>query len=187
MANLEELTVDGYIFASNKDAELAKNEIRKIDYIEKHTDMSNLSVAFSLYRKAIEERYFQTPIGHEYLRDIQKALIAAGYSEQEIPAIPLYTTFARIDLKASETVKKRTTKAQKKENEWRLKYRNAVIAAVIFAFMVVAMILISYNGTTVNALNYKRAITNQYSQWEQQLTEREAAVRAKERELNINY
>lgn len=186
MGNHEELTVDGYIFATPKDAELAKNEIRKIDYIEKNADMSNLAIAASLYKKAIEDRSFQTPIGLEYLRDIQKALIAGGYREEDIPPIPLYTTFARIDLNANEKVRTRTTKAKQKENELKIKYRNACIVALILGFMVFAMLFISYHGTTVNALNYKHAITNQYSQWEQELSEREANIRARERELNIN-
>ena len=30
MENIEALTVDGYIFANHEDAEIAKNEIRKI-------------------------------------------------------------------------------------------------------------------------------------------------------------
>ena len=46
--------------------------------------------------------------------------------------------------------------------------------------------MITLNGTTPNALNYKKAILNEYSAWEEELTEREAAVRAKERELNID-
>ncbi len=47
------------------------------------------------------------------------------------------------------------------------------------------MLIITLNGTTPNAINYKNAITNQYASWEQELSEREAAVREKERELNI--
>lgn len=187
MLNTEELTVDGYIFASPKDVELAKNEIRKIAYIESHTDMTNLSIAHSLYDKAISERFFQTPIGHEYLRDIQKALEAGGVKPEDIKPIPLYTTFARIDLKSSENVKRRTTKVEKKELSLKQKYRNAVLIAMILGFLCLAMFLISMNGTTVNALNYKQAITNQYSAWEQELTQRENAIRERERELNIDY
>ena len=33
MENIEALTVDGYIFANKEDAEIAKNDIRKIEYI----------------------------------------------------------------------------------------------------------------------------------------------------------
>ena len=36
-----------------------------------------------------------------------------------------------------------------------------------------------------NALNYRKAIQNQYASWEQELTEREKAVKEKEQELQI--
>ncbi len=34
-------------------------------------------------------------------------------------------------------------------------------------------------------MNYEKAVTDRYASWEQDLTEREAAVREKERELRI--
>lgn len=185
MENIENLTVDGYIFATPEDAEIAKNEIRKIDYIEKHADMTNVDIVRSVYEKALSERYFQTPIGFEYLRDLQKIMENAGIPTDNVKPIPLYTTFKRIDLTHSESAKKRVTKAQKQEMSLKMKYRNAVLTAVIFGFLCLAMLLITLNGSTPNALNYKQAITNQYSDWEQELTERESIVRAKERELGI--
>lgn len=185
MENIENLTVDGYIFATPEDAEIAKNEIRKIDYIEKHADMTNVDIVRSVYEKALSERYFQTPIGFEYLRDLQKIMENAGIPTENVKPIPLYTTFKRIDLTHSESAKKRVTKAQKKEMSLKMKYRNAVLTAVIFGILCFLMIIITLNGTTPNALNYKQAITNQYSEWEQELTQREAAVKAKERELGI--
>ena len=185
MENIEALTVDGYIFATPEDAEIAKNEIRKIEYIESHTDMSNIAIVKSIYEKALTERFFQTPIGFEYLRDLQKIMSSGGVKEDLIKPIPLYTTFKRIDLKNSDSVKRRVTKAEKKEMSLRMKYRNAVLAAVILGVLCIAMLLITLHGTTPNALNYKTAITNQYAEWEQELREREAVVREKERNLDI--
>lgn len=186
MENIEALTVDGYIFANKEDAEIAQNEIRKIEYIESHTDMTNIAIVKSIYEKALAERFFQTPIGFEYLRDLQKILVSGGLKEELLKPIPLYTTFKRIDLKNSDSVKRRVTKAEKKEMSLRMKYRNAVLAAVILGVLCLAMLFITLHGTTPNALNYKNAITNQYAEWEQELKEREAAVREKERSLDIS-
>ncbi len=187
MADLKELSFDGYVFANSQDCELAKSEAKKISYIESHTDMTNLNIVKSVYEKALEERYFQTPIGLEYMRELQKALENGEYAKEEIKPIPLYTTFRRIDLKESRPAKERVTKAKKQEMNLRMKYRNAVLIAVIFGVLSIVMLCISLNGTTPNALNYKTVINNQYATWEQELSEREAAVRAKERELNIDY
>lgn len=186
MENIEELTVDGYIFAGKDDAELAKNEIRKIEYIESHTDMRKFEIVRSIYDKALEERYFQTPIGLEYMRDLQRSLKGFGVKDEDIKPIPLYTKFKRISFKDDDKVKNRVTKAQKKEMSLRMKYRNAVLVAVVFGIICFGMLLITLNGTTPNALNYKQAVTNQYAEWEQNLKEREAVIREKEREFGIN-
>jgi hypothetical protein len=55
----------------------------------------------------------------------------------------------------------------------------------VLAVMVVGMFLITLTGKNENILNYKRVITNQYAQWEQDLSQREEAVRQKELELNM--
>ncbi|MBP5599007.1 MAG: hypothetical protein IK121_00235 [Lachnospiraceae bacterium] len=192
MANIEELTFDGYVFANAQDLELAKSEAKKIAYIEAHADMSNIGVVKGVYEKAIEERYFQTPIGLEYLRDMQKAYSDSKNGAEELRPIPLYTTFKRIDFSEKSKAQTRMTKAQKKELSLRMKYRNAVLIAGIFFFLCVAMLAITMRGSTINALNYKTAVTNQYSEWEQELREREIkvkerenAVRDKEIELGI--
>lgn len=184
MANLDELLVDGYIFANPQDAELAKNEIRKIAYIEAHTDTTNANAVKSIFEQAIENRTFQTPIGLEYMREMQNVIRNSGLGEPK--PIPLYTTFKRMSLSNGETVKKRVTKAEKTELGLRAKYRNAVLVSTVLAIMVVIMFLITMFGTTPNIINYKTAITNQYSEWEQDLSQREAIIRQKERELGIN-
>ena len=53
--NLEELTVGGYVFASHEDAELARNEIKKIAYIESKMDMTNMSTVLGIYEKALKK------------------------------------------------------------------------------------------------------------------------------------
>ncbi len=185
MANREELTFDGFVFANREDVEVAKNEAKKIAYIENHTDTSNLGNMKTVYEKLIETRTFSTPIGFLYLREIREALIKAGYPEESIPAVPLYTTFRRISLKDSPKPPRRFTEKEKEELSLKQRYRNSVIIAAIFGLLAAIMLIITLNGTTPNAINYKNAITNQYASWEQELSEREAAVREKERELNI--
>lgn len=185
MADYSELTVDGYIFSNPEDAELAKSEIKKIAYIESHTDLNNMGVVKSVYEKALEERYFQTPIGYEFMRKLKNSMLANGVDEASIKAIPLYTTFRRINISDTKPAKKRVTKAKKEELQLRAKYRNACLIAGILAIVCIVMFFISMNGTTPNAMNYKQAITNQYSSWDAELTEREKKVREKERELNI--
>lgn len=183
--NLEDLTVGGYVFATHDDAEIARNEIKKIAYIESRMDMNNMSVVKGIYDKAMENRTFQTPIGLEFMHSMYDSLVASGMDTEEIKPIPLYTTFRRIDLSDSAPIKRRLTKKQKEEIKLKVKYRNSVLISVILTVVIVLLLIITFNGTTPNAINYKTAVTNEYAAWEQDLTAREAVIREKERELNI--
>ena len=44
-------------------------------------------------------------------------------------------------------------------------------------------IYITINGSNPNIINYERVLQNKYSQWEQELIQRESVIREKEREL----
>ena len=185
MLNKEELTFDGFVFANADDVELAKNEAKKIAYIESHTDTGNMTVMKGVYEKLIEARTFVTPVGFSYLKDIRDSLVASGVNAEELSSVPLYTTFRRISLKDDEPKRKvRMTRAQKEELSLKLKYRNAVIISVIFGLLALGMCVITMTGTTPNAINYKNAVTNQYAAWEQSLSDKESELREKERALN---
>lgn len=187
MDNVEELTYEGYIFATHDDVLLAQNEVKKIKTIEANTDMTNVALIQKLYNKCLEERVFVTPIGMQFMHNLWLIQKNAGLDPDTIKPMPLYTTFRRIKLGEEKPVKVRVTKQQKKEMTLKMKYRNAVLIAGILGFLVIAMLFITFNGATPNAINYRIAVTNEYASWEQELSEREAVVRAKERELGINY
>ena len=67
----------------------------------------------------------------------------------------------------------------------RSKLRKSVLLNIVLVLLVIAMFAITMTGKTENILNYEKAVTDRYASWEQDLTEREAAVREKERELRI--
>lgn len=48
------------------------------------------------------------------------------------------------------------------------------------------MFAIASGSDNPNIINYRNAIVNEYASWEQELTEREKAVRRKEAELGNN-
>ena len=48
------------------------------------------------------------------------------------------------------------------------------------------MCAIASGSDNPNIINYRNAIVNEYASWEQELTEREKAVRRKEAELGNN-
>ena len=55
---------------------------------------------------------------------------------------------------------------------------------MILVLLVAAMVAMSWRSDVPNIINYRRAVVDEYSQWEQELTERENALRKAKRELD---
>ena len=178
-----ERIVEGYEFQSWEDAELARQELRKIQYLESHLDYSNPQNVLKIYKKALAERIFKTPVGYEYLYKIREFLIQQEDLSEEIPPVALQNSFS-LRMRDSYTRPRQKVQGSKpqKEKKW-LPY--SILLNILLAIAVAAMFAIATNGKTPNILNYEKAITNQYASWEQELTERENAVREKERALNM--
>jgi len=183
----DELTYEGFVFTNATDVELAKNEMKKIEYIKNKVDFKDMEMLRGVYDKAIENKSFVTPIGLSYLHEMGE-YIDSHSEETKVQPIPLSTSFRRLSLSSGSTpVKSRVTKAQKEELDLQTKNRNLRIICAILVGVIIALFAITFSGTNPNIINYKIAITNEYSAWEQDLTEREAIIREKERNLNIEH
>ena len=182
-----EFTVNGFIFGSKKDAELAESELTTIRYIEKKIENRSADTILSVYQGAIERRLFRTPLGYSYLRDLQKRLISMGVDKSKIAGIPLFQVYGSIlDDEPSERRERSVTVArQKKKNQLRNQNLILKLVVVILSLLIIAMFVISLNASAPNILNYRHVIENEYSEWNEELQNREDVIREKERELNI--
>ena len=101
--------------------------------------------------------------------------------EENIGGIPLYKVFSK------EEENKPVRIFQVKENNDGTKemLRFSLWANIALILIVVGMFVITIMGENVNILNYRYKIENEYSIWQQELEEREAAVKAKEAELRL--
>lgn len=191
--------VEGYQFFSKEEAKRAERELAKIKALNEKLDEENPQAVKALYLKALEQQVFETEIGFTYLRNLQMHLIAEGELKPEESPIPVrYSKVAwaeeSVRLKedydaAIEEIKNDMWEKLKKEKKTaqkaREKCRTFMIASGVLVLMVIGMFLITLTGKNENILNYKNVITNQYAQWEQDLSEREAVIRQKEMELGI--
>ena len=57
---------------------------------------------------------------------------------------------------------------------------------IVLAILVIVMFVISTTGSRPTILNYEKALQNRYASWEQELNDRENAVREKERQLMLD-
>ena len=179
----ERVTALGYEFACLDDAILAQSEIKKINYLKEHLDQGDVHTVKALYDKAIDEKFFKTPVGIGFLTEMREYLIdTLDYAEDEVRAIPLYMFYDTTAAKNTET--KADKKPEKKKERVGLLFLS-VVFNIALLIGVGIMFWIAMNTNHPNILNYEAAITNRYAAWDQELTERERAVKQAERELDL--
>ena len=175
--------VSGFAFYSEKDAKLAEQERQKIAYLDKRIDHTDLESVLAIYTKALDDRVFRTPVGLEYLRELQGELKAEqDILGEEIPPIPLWTNFA--DIRKKTAPARRRIQPVPEDNRNTL-LRLSLIMNIVMVIAIIAMFVITLNSDQPNVLNYERNLQDKYATWEQELTQREQTVREKERELHI--
>lgn len=183
----EAIIVNGYAFYNANDAQLAETERKKVEYLRARLDTSNPDKVLIVLKKAIEDNIFKTPIGMDFLREIQIYLLEqCDYSESEVPAIPVmaqYNRQLRVDAPIS---RERIAPNQSKKPKEKVPgIYISVVLNILLVIAVIAMFVITLNSNNPNILNYEKALTDKYSFWADELDEKESKLREKERDLKI--
>lgn len=186
MTDERNLTVGSYRFYTEKDAQLAAAELKKIEYLEARIDYSRPDSILMVYEKTIHERIFKTPIGLEYLKGLRDYLLGREEIDPDrVPEIPLYITFSGEIREQGNPVKNRIKAVSGRDNS-RTGFAISVILNILLVLAVVTMFTVTLRSDNPNMLNYERVLTDHYAQWDQELTEREKAIREREKELKLN-
>lgn len=185
MADKTDWVVDGFQFATEQDAELAKNEVIRIQRLEAKLDYNNIEMINAVYKKALDNRVFKTPVGYVFLKKLQIILRKMQAGGEKAADIPVQGVYSLRDSTAPvlERIRVSNEKPKPKPEKKTIALRTSMLINAALLIMVLLMFWISTTGSNPTILNYKHALQNKYSQWEQELSERENAVREKEREL----
>ncbi|MCM1117748.1 MAG: hypothetical protein NC543_00065 [bacterium] len=176
---------EGFFFLNAEDAAMALKEKKQIEYLEKHLDYRNPEQVLTLYERMLRERLFKTPVGMIYLKQLQGFLLdKSEIDPARVPMIPVYVPCASIPVKRERPARKGGEKprTEKQRTVWP---RISVILNVLLVAAIIVMFFMTLVSDSPNVLNYRTAILNEYSSWQQELVERERIVREKERELKI--
>lgn len=182
MERQAEWEVGGFQFGSEKDVELAKQEQEKIEYLEKRMHYDQPQTVLTVYNMAVDNRTFQTPIGLRYLQKLHDFLMEQEI-EGELRSIPLYQVYS---YDPTEQVKPRIAQRRIQPSRYkqlRSSLRKSIILNIFLIVLVAAMFVITMTADQPNILNFERALVNKYAGWEQELAEREAALRERESSL----
>ena len=182
-------SVDGFVFNDRENGNIAREEIQRINYISSKMNKDNPEAILSVYNKMIESNTFFTPVGLEYLRQLQAYLYKrTEIDDTRIQDIPVLVSYVDIhnqynnkkDIERDERMRRR-----RRVKTFKQEYKMSLMVNLVLILVIIAMFIIVLKSDTPNMINYENAITNRYASWEQELTERESKVREKEAELNI--
>lgn len=181
--------VEGFAFYSEAEAEQAKKEYEGIKYIKEKADMSKPDVMLQIYNKMIKEKMFVTSVGYAFLYDLQEYLRTnPGIKDEDILPIRIVHPSVQESLREEKqkhqeqlrAIKQKSDKKTMTDSEVMKKYKILLVMNLVLMISVVFMFIISATSGHPTILNYEKKIINRYSAWEQELTEREAALREAE-------
>lgn len=183
----------GYTFLDDESYERAMKDREIIDYLKQNVNMSDSAKVLRLYQKSIEQDLFGSIVGLDFLKKLQEFLLSVeDIPNSEVIPIPqkLRTTeekneydnaLLRKEIKKSNDKVAKLSSAVKKYRE---KYNVTLTITVILAVMVCVMFFISLSSNLPTIVNYRTKIINEYSSWQEELTEKEKALNHREQELN---
>ena len=180
----EKFIVGGYEFLSENDAQKASMDLSKINLLEARVKASRPVDIKAVYEKSIENKIFKTPIGWEYLVGLRRKLLESGYKEEDLIPITLNVSMTRHSAMDSLNVKQRIL-PQEPKKEANFKTIFSIILNIVLLILIGVMFYITVTAETDNIINYRKNITNRYAGWEQELSDREKAVREAEKRLGI--
>jgi hypothetical protein len=189
----QKLILAGFAFNTPEDVELVKQDLHKIEYLEQKMDYHLPENMLAIYNKVLEGNVLKTPLGWNYLHKMQVAMLKAGIAADRVSPIPVHHSFAASaqtsELSTSVATQRIERRLKRERNEtakFRNRYRTALTACFLLCLLVVAMFIIALKTDTPNILNYEKALTDKYASWEQDLSDREKKMRAREIEIELD-
>ena len=171
--------VDGFVFPSFKEAQIAIKEQQNIEVIRQRTPYTNPQAVYELYVKLIERGIFKTVVGYSYLHELRHRLLSEyHYTEEELPNIEIPR---RMEYDSVTEINQGVLK-NKFEHLLVVKQRMSIVI-VALVIMVVGMFVIAVINPNAGYENTENKVLNKYAAWEEDLQQREQAVKEKEEQL----
>ena len=182
----EQLVVDGFVFSSKQEATIAVSELKRIEQLEKKLNYDNLDAVAMIYTKSISNELFRTMVGCSYLKRLQVVLLQNQYDKVDFDKYPIPVPVSNSKPEEIERTEKTLKVRINHQKELKQKLKRAHLINLILLALVGSLFAIALTADNPNILNYRYNIQNEYSQWAQELQEREEIIREKEKQLRIS-
>lgn len=181
----KDFTVAGYTFTTKEAADEAKNEMNAIRYVSSKTDRKDPKQIYILYNTMLDKELFKTPVGLDYLKDLQQYL----YNNKDIPNDKIRPIPINSELQSMLADKREMTKTRsrlvgltKERDKYKDRFIRMVIINIALVIAVIAMAVIMATSQTPTIINYENKIQDKYAGWEEELQSREAQVKQLEQQ-----
>lgn len=207
MNKWKECMAAGFLFDNKEEAECAREELEKINQLEEKLNYDNLDAVAMVYIKGIKNQLFHSVVGYSFLKRLQTILEDNHYNKIAFDKYPIPveklvaanndgltdgTSDAVSDAFSDNALGSHQTAGPKlkvrinHQTQLKQKLKMSIWINIILVLVVIALFGIAFTSDSPNIINYKQNILNEYSQWEQDLSERESIIREKERELQLS-
>ncbi|MBO5237554.1 MAG: hypothetical protein J6B50_02095 [Lachnospiraceae bacterium] len=177
----EECKVGEFQFENLRDAQEALREQRNINALKEKIDFTKTKDMLELYQRLVEKKAFKTPVGYQFLGEFREYLAdELKLDDSELPYVYIENRKG-MSRAQQEQLEFLQTENQKLE---RSRHKSLILIGVLI-FMIVSMFIITVLNPNVGYINTENKILNRYAGWEEELTQREARIRERERELEI--
>ncbi len=180
-----DFTVAGYTFTTKEAADDARNEMNAIRYVSSKTDRKDPKQIYILYNTMLDKELFKTPVGLDYLKDLQQYL----YNNKDIPNDKIRPIPINSELQSMLADKREMTKTRsrlvgltKERNKYKDRFIRMVIINIALVIAIIAMAVIMATSQTPTIINYENKIQDKYAGWEEELQSREAQVKQLEQQ-----
>ena len=184
--------VGGFWFTDEDVAKQAEREAEGIVYIRQKVDMDEPLMVLQVYNKMVEQKLFETAVGFSYLKELWDYLYSIPFiRKEEILAIPTEqpTLEAGLRQRARRIYGGRGQGAGQRQVtniDYKVRFRVMLGVSAVLVVIIAAMFAITATSGNATILNYEQQLIDRYSEWEQELSEREAAVVEREKELGLD-
>lgn len=177
----------GFEFENEDDYFMAKKEMQYINKINGNIKTTNPEHLLEIYNKIIDDKIFKTPVGIEYLRNIQLSLVKnKQIDKSKIKNIPVIVYDSDADIKENfnravvKNLNSKISNAKKKADKCKDLYIKMIIVNVALVLTITVMFVISHNSKKFDEDYYRESIENEYISWENSIKERESVIKEKE-------
>ena len=199
-----ESTIDGFEFADLKEAMQAAKETEGVGFIRSKTDLENPEMVLQIYNKMVSQKMFETVVGYCYLKELQNYLydsrVIADHAILPIKIEHFVPKKQAEELGQQEKEQKETPRAAlppkvtentqpqriMKNIDYKVRSHMFGITSAILAVCVILMFIIMGTSGSPTILNYENRLIDKYEEWENELEQREDAVKERERQFGQN-